>query len=195
MVHPYSLSEPLVTPRLSLRLMTLDDTEAILTYQADEEVTRYLPYPPRDRDTVIKKIQEHSIRDSLAQDGDYMMLLAERRSDGATIGEMYFKLDSVEHSRAEIGWVLHPQFHGHGYASEAAQALLDVAFYTMKLHRVFALLDPRNDASVSLCLRLGMQKEAHLRHDEFFKGEWADTGIYGILSDEWEERAGRVTKD
>ncbi|MDP3208161.1 MAG: GNAT family protein, partial [Rhodoglobus sp.] len=76
-------------------------------------------------------------------------------------------------------------FHGRGVAHEAARATLDLAFGPLGLHRVFAELDPRNAASVALCRRLGMRHEAHFVEHMAFKGEWADTDIYAILSSEW----------
>jgi aminoglycoside 6'-N-acetyltransferase len=103
---------------------------------------------------------------------------------------MYLTIASVENRGAEIGWTLHPDFFGKGYAAEAAAATLDLAFDTLGIHRVRAELDPRNDASVVLCRRLGMREEAHFVQDLWFKGEWADTGVYAILASEWEQRRG-----
>ena len=77
--------------------------------------------------------------------------------------------------------------HGKGYATEAAPVcVLDLAFGELGLHRVYAELDPRNDASVALCLRLGMRHEANFLEHMWLKGEWTDTGIYAILEREWE---------
>jgi aminoglycoside 6'-N-acetyltransferase len=81
--------------------------------------------------------------------------------------------------------VLHPDFAGKGYAAEAARAVLGIAFGIIRLHRVYAELDPRNDASIALCKRLGMREEAFFVQDLWFKGDWADTGIYAILREEW----------
>jgi aminoglycoside 6'-N-acetyltransferase len=50
---------------------------------------------------------------------------------------------------------------------------------------VRAELDPRNDASVALCRRLGKREEAHFVEDLWFKGAWGDTGIYAMLDREW----------
>ncbi|MET0812410.1 MAG: GNAT family protein, partial [Microbacterium sp.] len=52
-------------------------------------------------------------------------------------------------------------------------------------HRVYAELDPRNEASVALCRRLGMRHESHILEHMWLKGEWTDTGGYGILEREW----------
>lgn len=55
----------------------------------------------------------------------------------------------------EIGWHLHPNAWGHGYATEAARAVLDDAF-GRGLPKVLAVTDPRNQASQAVCRRLGM---------------------------------------
>jgi RimJ/RimL family protein N-acetyltransferase len=94
-------------------------------------------------------------------------------------------LKRIQDGVAEIGWALHRDYQGKGYAFEAASAVLELAFATLGLHRVAAELDPRNDASVALCLRLGMRHEAHFVEDMMFKGDWADTGVYAILAREW----------
>ena len=80
---------------------------------------------------------------------------------------------------------MHPDFHGHGYMTEAAGAGLRIAFETLGLHRVIAVLDPRNAASIALCRRLGMREEAYHVEDMWVKGRWDDTGIYALLAREW----------
>ena len=105
--------------------------------------------------------------------------------DGVVIGAIYFTISNVDDLTAEIGWALNATYHGQGYAAEAARAMLGLAFGEMGLHRVFAELDPRNASSIALCRRLGMRHEAHFVENVMFKGEWADTGIYGLLAREW----------
>jgi RimJ/RimL family protein N-acetyltransferase len=107
---------------------------------------------------------------------------------GRVMGHVYFTIKSVANSTAEIGFALHPDFGGQGYMSEAASAVLEIAFRELGLHRVMAELDPRNTRSVALCKRLGMREEAHFVEDLWSKGEWGDTGIYAILDREWAER-------
>jgi RimJ/RimL family protein N-acetyltransferase len=85
---------------------------------------------------------------------------------------------------------MHPDFHGHGYMTEAAGAVLAVAFEQIGLRRVIANLDPRNTGSAALCRRLGMRKEAHFVEDFWSKGEWTDSAIYALLAREWAGRRG-----
>jgi RimJ/RimL family protein N-acetyltransferase len=186
-VIPYEFSTPVETARLKLRLLTEADIDAVHSYQSRADFCQYMLYEPRDRDTVAAKVKQHVTRRRLENDGDYLELAVERQDDGTLLGGIYFAIKSAESDGAEIGWGLHPDHHGRGYAREAARAMLGIGFGEMDLHRVIAELDPRNHRSVALCLRLGMRKEAYFVEDRAFKGEWADTGIYAILAREFRE--------
>jgi RimJ/RimL family protein N-acetyltransferase len=184
-VIPYVFSTPLTTERLALRIMTADDVDAVHAYQSLEEVTRYELFDPRDRETVAAKIDKWKQATRIEKDGDYIQFAIVRLDSDQLIGELYFTLKSVENQNAEIGWTVNPAHQRQGFATEAARAVLAAAFDTMQLHRVCADLDPRNEASIALCLRLGMRHEAHFVEDLWFKGDWGDTDIYAILDREW----------
>ena len=177
---PYVFAGPLRTIRLMLRSMTSEDVDDVYCYQSREDVCRYLPFAPRTREEVAEKIAVYAAARTL--DGDVWELAVERASDaGRVIGDVYFTIDSVANATGEIGWTVHPEFAGQGYMTEAASAVLEVAFGALALHRVYARLDPRNDASLALCKRLGMREEAHFVEDVWFKDAWGDTLIYAIL--------------
>ncbi len=107
--------------------------------------------------------------------------------DGRVIGDITMKFGPLVSHQGEVGWIVHPDYSGQGYATEAARAFIDKAFTDWDLHRICAQLDPRNEPSVRLCERLGMRKEAHLREESWFKGEWGDLAIYAVLRNEWAE--------
>jgi RimJ/RimL family protein N-acetyltransferase len=177
------------TGRLNLRLMTERDVDAVLSYQGRDDVTTYLTHGPRSREEVAEMVDRYGSARRLEKDGDWIEPAIE--VDGRLIGHLYLKVHSVEHLGAEIGWTLHPDAQGRGFATEGATALLDLAFGELGLHRVRAELDPRNAASIALCRRLGMREEAwHVRdfRDERAPGGWADTGVWAILDEEWTAR-------
>ncbi|CAN7437650.1 GNAT family protein [Microbacterium sp. LjRoot45] len=183
---PWTFSR-LVGRRVTLDPLRPDDLEPLFAMQSDPEVCRYLLYEPRSRE----KVEEVLARDAgailLEKPGDYLQPVI-RDEHGAFAGTLYLELKSVDDRAAEIGWILLPSAQGHGYAAEAASLLLDFCFDQLELHRVYAELDPRNTASVALCLRLGMRHEGHFVEDMFLKGEWTDTGRYAILDREWSQR-------
>jgi len=184
---PWTFATPIRTQRLTLRLMTSADVDDVHAYQSREDVCQYLLHEPRSREDVALWVPKYAAATTLAVDGDWIEPAIEL--DGRVIGHMYFTISSVENLGGEIGWTLHPDFFGRGYATEAARAILGLAFGELGLHRVHAELDPRNDASIALCLRLGMREEAHFVKDMLVKGNWDDTGIYGLLAEEWAAQA------
>lgn len=188
---PYTFAEPLRTPRLVIRAMTAADVDDVHAFQSDPEVVRYEPFEPRSREEVAEKVAKFAAALTLAGDGDFWQLAIERAGAPGVIGELYFALKRVADRGGEIGWTLHPAHQGRGYMTEAASAMLDVAFGPLELHRVFAQLDPRNTTSAALCRRLGMRREAHFVEDLWFKGEWGDTAVYAVLAREWPRPGGR----
>jgi RimJ/RimL family protein N-acetyltransferase len=187
---PYEFPAPVHTARLVLRTMTDVDVDDMYAYQSRPDVCRYLPFEPRTRDEVAEKVAKYSTALVLSGDGDYWQLAIERAGDpGRVIGDVYFTIKNAANATCEIGWTLHPDHTGLGYMTEAAGAVLEIAFDDLGHHRAIARLDPRNGASAALCTRLGMRAEGHFVEDLWFKGGWADTAIYAILDREWAARA------
>jgi RimJ/RimL family protein N-acetyltransferase len=77
--------------------------------------------------------------------------------------------------------MFNPEHHGRGYATEAASAVLDLAFETFGLHRITGSLEARNAASARVLEKLGMRREAHLVENELVKGEWQSEIVYARL--------------
>ena len=184
-MRAYEFTTPLRTERLTLRLMTMDDVDAVHAYHSLPDVTRYMLFDARDREAVIAKVTEMSAHTTLAVDGDYLQLAVVRTDDDRLIGDLYFSLKSVANDTAEIGWCFSPEVHGQGYATEGARELVRFAFENVGMRRLVAELDPRNGPSAALCTRLGMRLEGTFVEDMFYKGEWGDTAWYGLLDRDW----------
>jgi RimJ/RimL family protein N-acetyltransferase len=177
---------PVRTPRLILRPLTVEDAPALAVYQSREDVCRYIPYPPRTAEQLrVRLADPATTRSTLEEPGQTMVLAVVRSDDGALVGDLMMRWVSSEHGTGEIGYVFDPRYHGNGYATEAAAALLRLGFAQLGLHRIFARLDARNTASAALLRRLGMRQEAHLIENEWFKGMWADELDFAILAREW----------
>ena len=181
------LDLPLSTDRLRLRAHRSSDAEALLPIQSREDVARYLLKAPWTAEAAEAEIAERIPRTGLETESRALALVIET-ADGLdsiagsrVIGDIGLWLVDGSETKAEIGWVLDPAAGGHGFATEAAIAVLGVAFDHYGLHRVFAQMDSRNTASANLAERIGMRQEAHLRRDWWSKGEWTDTLIFGML--------------
>jgi len=138
-----------------------------------------------DADDVAQRITGVWARTVLEGEGQSLTLGVERADTGQLVGDVLLTWHSLVDRGGEIGYVLNPEFSGHGYATEAVHTLLHLAFDDLELHRVVARVDARNQPSARLATRLGMRQEAHLVENEWFKGEWSDELDFAILAQEW----------
>ncbi len=178
----------LTTKRLILRPLSLADADDLFEYQSVAEVVTYIPWPVRTYEQVVEALAKASAASKLDFEGDYALLGIVLPGLNKVIGQISLMYKSKENQTAEFGYVLNPNYSGHGYATEASAAAIDYLFSTGKFRRVYAHLDIRNSASENLVKRLGLRKEAEFKEEEFFKGEWTDTLIYATLKDEWINR-------
>ena len=174
---------PLRTERLVLRRPVAGDAEALWRYYSDPDVAAYLLTPPLDRRGAEAEIRRRVARHDGEGRGPVLTLVVEL--DGEMVGDLFLMLKGPSYCEGEVGWVLDPRVAGRGIATEAARALIDLAFDHYALQRVTAQLDARNHRSAGLCERLGMRRESHKRRDYWSKGEWTDSFEYAVLDDEW----------
>lgn len=178
------LEAPIDTERLVLRPITTDDLDAVHAYQSRADVCRYLYEEPRTHDQSREWIDKTIQRTTISEEGDVLGLGVVVASTRELIGDVILCWVSSTHAQGEIGYVLHPEHAGRGYATEAAAALLRLGFDELGLHRISGRLDARNTASARVLEKLGMRREAHLVQNEYVKGEWCDEVIYAVLADE-----------
>lgn len=176
---------PIETERLRLRPFRTADLPAMLVLYRLPEVLRYLYVGERSVDEIATALHERKSKTALKAEGDKLVLAVELKESGRCIGEVVLIWLSATHKSAEIGFIIHPDFHGAGYAAEAIRPLIDFAFARMDIHRVIGRCDGRNTASARLMEKLGLRREAHLIENEFVKGEWTDELIFAVLHREW----------
>lgn len=179
---------PLRTQRLLFRPYAEDDLDFLHDLHSRADVVRYLYWPPRDRQQARASLVQKMTATALCAEGDNLTPLIVLPDTGEPVGDVLLSWTSVEHMRGEIGYAIHPEHAGHGYATEAAELMLRLGFQQLGLHRIVGQLDGRNTASARVLERLGMRREACLRQNEYVKGRWADEVVYGMLADEWRAR-------
>jgi RimJ/RimL family protein N-acetyltransferase len=176
------------TERLFLRPFTPADLPALYAYQSREDVTRYLLWDARTEDQVRAGLEKKIAATAIVSEGDFLALAVELKETGAVIGDFTLGLLSYEQAGGELGYIIHPDHHGRGYATEGGRAMLSIAFDDLGLHRVIGGIEPRNVASARVLEKLGMRCEAHFVENEYIKGEWQSEVVYAILDHEWRLR-------
>jgi RimJ/RimL family protein N-acetyltransferase len=173
----------ITTSRLTLRPFSLSDAPAIIPLAGDRRVaatTLLIPHPYSLADAE-KWISGHRTALERGESIDFAVCLRNSTLIGA-IG-MGFKR---EHERAEIGYWIGVPWWGQGYATAAAAAVMDWAFATLGLHRIYAYHYASNPASGRVLAKLGMVREGVLRGHIVKWDEHMDCVQYGILRPEWE---------
>ncbi|MBQ1025008.1 GNAT family N-acetyltransferase [Micromonospora sp. C95] len=151
----------IASDRLLLRPWREEDVDFLLDLESRWEVVRFLGAQPtlmNSREDALASITRrraidhpiHGIWAITTAAGDRLVGNLLLKPIPLSAGESVGGPNDVE-----IGWHLHPDVWGHGYATEAAAAVLDDAF-GRGLTRVIAVTDPDNRASQAVCRRLGM---------------------------------------
>jgi RimJ/RimL family protein N-acetyltransferase len=179
---------PIRTERLLLRPFGPDDLDALLAMFGNEEVTRYLDHGPLSLEAVSALLERIAPMTGIDDTHNELRLAVELAATGAVIGDISLWRTSVEHNQGEIGFVIHPEHQGRGYAQEGMGELLRIGFEEAGLHRIVGRCDALNSASAGLMERLGMRREAHFRENERIKGVWSDELVYAMLASEWSTR-------
>ncbi|MBL7495471.1 GNAT family N-acetyltransferase [Frankia sp. CNm7] len=175
------------TARLLLRpIDPVGDVDGLHAYRSRPDVCRYIPPEPASREQIAERLTNPDlVRSELEHEGQMLSLAVVLKETGELIGDLVFFWRSAQHRGGEIGYVLHPDLHGKGYATEAARALLALAFDEFGLRRVTARIDAENHASAAVLRKLGMRQEAVLVENEWFKGRWSTEIDFAILEREW----------
>jgi len=187
-----TIESPIATARLVLRPYMPADLDQLHAIRSRPDVARYLYGGAFDLEESRAALARKVEQTCLVSENDVLALAVTLPGVGSTltgvIGEVILWWRSVQHRQGEIGFVFHPDHGRRGYATEAAAAMLGLAFDALQLHRVYGRTDARNVASAALMQRLGMRQEAHFRENERFKGEWGDELVFAMLASEWEAR-------
>jgi RimJ/RimL family protein N-acetyltransferase len=151
------MAHRLVTDRLVLRGWTVDDAAAALGAYGDAQVARWLA-PAMDRVPDLAAMR--LVLQQWAAEDERMIPPAGRwaielRQDGRLVGGATL-LPLSPDEEFEVGWQLHPQAWGHGYATEAGLTLARWAF-DQGIEQVIALVRPANARAEATVRRIGME--------------------------------------
>ncbi len=167
----------LISDKLILRKLRPDDLPEIFYLRSEENILQHIGKEP------AKNINE--ARDFLVMI-EKAINAAESIMWGITLKENRKKIIGTiclwnivkNNYRAEIGYVLHPDFWRKGIMKEAVNMVLIYGFNEMKLHSIEARIKAENLASASLLQSAGFLKEGHLKEELFYRGSFYDSIIY-----------------
>lgn len=167
------------TERLLLRRITDEDVNEVFELRSNPETMKYIPRPlVKNSEDALEHIA--MIEDKIITNMgiNWGITLKDNSKLLGIIG--YYRLQP-ENYRAEIGYILLPEFHGKGIIPEAVNRLITYGFEDLNLHSIEAIIDPENYASEKVLQKCGFIKEAHLKESDFYEGRFLDKVIYSLL--------------
>ncbi len=177
----------LTTERLLLREVEENDWQPVFAYQSDPCYRRYAPWIQDLRQDVQRLVREF-IHWQQEQPRYKFQLAITLVSDSRLIGTCGLRKPTIDAQEAELGYELHPDSWGQGYATEAARALLRFGFDALHLRRVRAYCIAENAASVRVLERIGMRQERCLKAHTWMQRRSWDMFVYAISKEQWRAR-------
>ena len=142
------------TSRLTLRPIQIGDEAEIHEYAGDKDITMMFFLPNDTYEETCEFVRKNAAEwESVGQtDFEFVILY-----DGKIIGGCDADLShSEDRSYATLGWIINKEYRKRGFASEAAAALLDFAFESLGIEKVYAQCDIENPASYKVMMNIGM---------------------------------------
>lgn len=109
-----------------------------------------------------------------------------RHDDGVLVG--YVTLMDISRTifqNAYLGYRIFNNYWGQGYATEACQQVLRLAFRELKLHRVEAGIEPHNKISLRVAKAIGLRKEGLSRRRLWVRGQWKDMVLFAATCEDF----------
>lgn len=173
----------ITTPRLRLRPARPDDLDAFHAILTHPRAMAYWSTPPHDDIAQSRDWLERTMAIDPREGEDFVIEL-----DGVAIGKAGL------FCFPEIGFILHPDHWGRGFATEALAPVLDRAFARHRLPAVEADVDPRNLASLKLLGRLGFVETGRALGTWLIAGQLCDSVYLRLDLAAWTaRRAGKST--
>jgi len=148
------------TDRLLIRTWNPEaDAEQVFQIYRDPEVTRFLITKADSVEAALDLLHRWVTQASDWNDGSGLWAIAHKKTNeivGTIILIQLRDADNLLTQDYEIGWHLKRSAWGNGYATEAANAILEYGFTTLKLPAIYGVAHPENNASLRVTQRLGM---------------------------------------
>lgn len=159
--------------RLIFRKVTLEDTDDIYEFGSDEEVAKYVTWS-----THKNIIETEKIIEELFIPKKYVFAIVEKISNKC-IGIFEF-MPEIKNNSLCFGYVLNKKYWNKGYMTETLKFMLEYAFNTLKVNRVYAMHIKENISSGKVMEKCGLKFEGEFKEAEFLKGRYI-TLIYRAI--------------
>ena len=182
----FSRIPTLETEHITLRKLSMDDTDDMYEYACRADVTEYLTWSPHtDKAHTFDYL---SYLQKRYKTGDFFDWAIVCRDTKKMIGTCGFTRFDFTNNSAEIGYVINPEFKGKGIATEACGRVIRFGFENLVLNRIECRFMVENSASRRVMEKNNMTFEGVRREGMLIKGKYRDIGVCSILRSEFFEK-------
>ncbi|AXX93545.1 GNAT family N-acetyltransferase [Malaciobacter molluscorum LMG 25693] len=163
-----------------LRALCLEDAETnYVNWLNDKEVCKFNAHH-RFVNTKEKTIEYIS---RINSSKDCLVLAICCKEDNIHIGNVSIQSINYIDSNAEFAIVMgETNYQGKGFAYEASKLIINHAFNSLNLHRIYCGTSSENISMQKLAIKLGMKEEGTLKQAIFKNGQYIDIKLYGIIN-------------
>lgn len=171
----------LMTERLLLRPLRLEDADALHPVFADEDLMRWWSSGPHKS---VAETREYVTQNCEGERWQTWAITTIQ--EDVALGWVVFIHSEDRPNVREIGYILNRSAWGAGIAREAVGRVVLYGFEELGLRRIYADVDPENMSSIKLLNVLGFRQEAFLRQESETHIGISDSLIFGLLCDDWQ---------
>lgn len=170
----------IITKRLVLKKITETDIKEIFAIRSSTIVMQYIDRPLHKTIEDTKIYIEYITK--LLDENEAINWGITLKDNPTLIGAICLFNLKKEHFRAEMGYLLLPEFQEKGIMKESIEAVINYGFHSMKLHSIEAHVDPNNTPSIKILEKNNFIREAYFKENYFCNGNFQDSAIYSLLS-------------
>lgn len=178
----------ITTDRLRIRPLQPADADDFYTYRSDPDIARYQGFDAMTDPAQARAFIEEEQGRLGGVPGEWSQWGIAFGTTNRLVGDCAVRTDTSDARQAELGITIAPAAQRNSYATEALRGLLRFLFAEQHLHRVIAITDVQNLASVQLLKRVGFRQEGHFIENVFLKGRWTSEFLFAVLQREWQAR-------
>ncbi len=185
----FSHMAELKTDRLTLRKISINDIDDMYEYAKNPDVTKYLTWSPHpDKAYTFEYV---TYLQSRYKSGDFFDWAVILPNENKMVGTCGFTRFDFQNNCGEIGYVINPEYHNMGIATDAVGRVIQYGFEKLGLNRIECRFMVDNSASCRVMEKNGMVFEGILRQGMLVKGTYRDIGVCSILRSEFEAKGNK----
>ncbi|MEU3556255.1 GNAT family N-acetyltransferase [Streptomyces fragilis] len=165
---------------LGLAALDMDDAELMHSWRSDPVAAHQIGIWPRSLTAVRERI-ERDVEDD--DRDDFLILLP----DSTPVGHVALTNQNIVNGTAQVELMLAARHRGHGHGTAALDAVVDLAFGELPMHRLTAETHTDNAPALAVLAKSGFTQEGISRAACLHRGRRHDLAVFSLLRPEWEE--------